>query len=185
MKYIEDYYQSIEMMITSKMSHFDHKVNVGLQILRSISVVRQRFKESDKDINQVNLIKLKQLIKKEFWNNIGGQQDAHEFMNTLIDYIQTTFDFFEVDVIQNEFSAKTMGAIIGECKHFSKTETNYDYYELFLQLSDKNKNSIQTLIDNEYYQTTNLTKRPGICLAFTFKSHVSQYHAESSVKLVV
>lgn len=157
MNCIDEFADCIEGTIIPYPVELDHKVAVGLQILHSIAVVRKRFKESDRIKNTVNLIKFRRLMQKEFWSGTGGgQQDAHEFMNNLIDRIQTGFDFLGKSIIQEEYGAKTTGGISGHCGHVSTTKTNYDYYEIFLRPTDTIKN-IQSLIKHEYYSTTLLT----------------------------
>lgn len=136
----------------------DKKQTVGLELLKCLLLARDRFYNSDSDVYlcEFNLIKFRNIVLTEFWNNRIGQQDAHEFLNNLIDHIQNILEYFDLKIVQKYFSAKLISCIQGKCGHTSLKKINYDYYELFIK-PNKNNDKLQTLIDNDFKNYITLT----------------------------
>lgn len=162
MKKIDEYYDLIESSLDEFNDKYPIKKNkqiVGMELLRSILIVRHKFNKSEHDVDicEFNLINFRSVIQKEFWSGRGGQQDAHEFLNNLINYIQIALEHLGSKIVQDEFGAKLISYIRGEdCKHESYKKIDYDYYELFVK-PERDGDTLQSLIDSTFNNVTVLT----------------------------
>lgn len=159
MKELDNYKDAVDRCLTPPIDLKPKQV-VGMQLLKCLLLVRERFNESKDDeanMCEFNLIKFRELVQKEFWNNRAGQQDAHEFLNNLIDHIQIALECFGNKIVQNEFGAKLLSYISGEeCRHDSYTRIDYDYYELFVK-PEKDGDRLQDLINSTFTDMTILS----------------------------